>query len=75
MRTKHILAAGIKRVVYIEPYPKSRAKDLHQNEIEIEKATPGRVYRPFGITISSKKESARISMARLNDGLRGLKSP
>jgi len=35
--TKHILAAGIKRVIYMEPYPKSRAKDLHQNEIEIEK--------------------------------------
>ena len=46
--TKHILAAGIKRVVYIEPYPKSKAKDLHQNEIEIEKDTPGRVsFMPF----------------------------
>jgi deoxycytidylate deaminase len=46
--TKHILAAGIKRVVYMEPYPKSRAKDLHQNEIEIEKTTPGRVsFVPF----------------------------
>jgi cytidine deaminase len=46
--TKHILAAGIKRVVYIEPYPKSKAKDLHQNEIEIEKETPGRVsFMPF----------------------------
>ena len=46
--TKHILAAGIKRVVYIEPYPKSKAKDLHQNEIEIEKETPGRVsFLPF----------------------------
>jgi cytidine deaminase len=32
----------------MEPYPKSRAKDLHQNEIEIEKATPGRVsFVPF----------------------------
>ena len=46
--TKHILAAGIKRVVYIEPYPKSKAKDLHQNEIEIEKETTGRVsFMPF----------------------------
>src|SRR5262249_39290572 len=46
--TKHILASGIKRVVYMEPYPKSRAKDLHQNEIEIEKTTPGRVsFVPF----------------------------
>ena len=46
--TKHILAAGIKRVVYMEPYPKSKAKDLHQNEIEIEKETPGRLsFVPF----------------------------
>jgi deoxycytidylate deaminase len=34
--TKHILASGVKRVVYMEPYPKSRAKDLHPDEIEIE---------------------------------------
>ncbi len=46
--TKHILAAGIKRVVYMEPYPKSKAKDLHQNEIEIENEAPGRVaFVPF----------------------------
>jgi deoxycytidylate deaminase len=46
--TKHILAAGIKRVVYMEPYPKSRAKELHQNEIEIEKTTIGKVsFVPF----------------------------
>jgi deoxycytidylate deaminase len=46
--TKHILAAGIIRVVYMEPYPKSKAKDLHSNEIEIEKETPGRVsFVPF----------------------------
>ncbi|WP_247497169.1 anti-phage dCTP deaminase [Bradyrhizobium sp. 149] len=46
--TKHILAAGIKCVVYMEPYPKSRAKDLHTNEIEIEKVTSGKVsFLPF----------------------------
>ena len=26
---KHIIAAGIKRVVYVEPYPKSKALDFH----------------------------------------------
>jgi hypothetical protein len=32
----------------MEPYPKSKAKDLHQNEIEIEKETPGHVaFIPF----------------------------
>jgi deoxycytidylate deaminase len=34
--TKHIVAAGIKRVVYIEPYPKSRASELHGDSIAIE---------------------------------------
>ncbi|MCI9141982.1 MAG: cytidine deaminase [Lachnospiraceae bacterium] len=30
---KHIIAAGIKKVVYIEPYPKSKALDFYKNEI------------------------------------------
>jgi deoxycytidylate deaminase len=30
---KHIIAAGIKRVVYIEPYPKSKARDLYSDSI------------------------------------------
>ncbi|MHB1142822.1 MAG: deaminase [Sulfuricaulis sp.] len=33
---KHIIAAGIKHVVYLEPYPKSRASMLHEEEIELE---------------------------------------
>jgi deoxycytidylate deaminase len=46
--TKHILAAGIARVVYMEPYPKSRAKDLHPDEIEIEREVPDKVsFVPF----------------------------
>ncbi len=28
---KHIIAAGIKRVVYVEPYPKSKALDFHND--------------------------------------------
>jgi cytidine deaminase len=34
--TKHIIAAGLRRVVYLEPYPKSRARRLHGEEIEVE---------------------------------------
>ena len=30
---KHIIAAGIKKVVYIEPYPKSKALEFYHNEI------------------------------------------
>lgn len=46
--TKHILSVGIQRVVYMEPYPKSRAKQLHSNEIEIEKVSANKVsFVPF----------------------------
>lgn len=33
---KHIIAAGIRRVVYLEPYPKSRARGLYREEITLE---------------------------------------
>ena len=33
---KHIIAAGLKQVIYLEPYPKSRAKNLYKEEIELE---------------------------------------
>ena len=46
--TKHLLSSGIGRVVYMEPYPKSRAKDLHPDEIEIEQEVEGKVgFIPF----------------------------
>jgi cytidine deaminase len=32
---KHIVASGIKRVVYLEPYPKSYATELHSDAISI----------------------------------------
>lgn len=32
---KHIIDAGIKRVVYVEPYPKSRALELHSDAITL----------------------------------------
>ena len=33
---KHIIAAGLRKVVYLEPYPKSRAGFLHEEEISLE---------------------------------------
>ncbi|WP_310795021.1 dCMP deaminase family protein [Vibrio harveyi] len=33
---KHIVASGIKRVVYVEPYPKSKALDFHSDSITLE---------------------------------------
>lgn len=40
MCARHIVASGIKRVVYIEPYPKSKAKQLHQDSISVDPSTP-----------------------------------
>jgi len=34
---KHIVASGITRVVFVEPYPKSKALRLHDDSIEIKK--------------------------------------
>jgi deoxycytidylate deaminase len=34
--TRHIIGAGISRVAYIEPYPKSKAEELHFDAIEID---------------------------------------
>jgi cytidine deaminase len=33
---EHIVAAGIRRVVYLEPYPKSYASDLHRDSIAVD---------------------------------------
>jgi deoxycytidylate deaminase len=33
--TRHIITAGVRRVVYIEPYPKSLAPELHDDAIRI----------------------------------------
>jgi deoxycytidylate deaminase len=49
MCAKHIVASGITRVVYLEPYPKSYARELHSDSIDVEgDATPGKVrFSPF----------------------------
>jgi hypothetical protein len=36
MCAKHIIAAGVGKVVYIEPYPKSLTKQLHADAARIE---------------------------------------
>lgn len=33
--TRHIIATGIRRVVYVEPFPKSRAEKLFENQIRL----------------------------------------
>jgi deoxycytidylate deaminase len=40
---RHIVASGIERVIYIEPYSKSLALDLHDDSISISEDEPGKV--------------------------------
>ncbi|RAW96416.1 cytidine deaminase [Photorhabdus sp. S8-52] len=47
---KHIVASGIRRVVYIEPYPKSKAFDFHVDSIstpEDESSDNKVIFEPF----------------------------
>jgi hypothetical protein len=39
--TKHIVASGISKVVFLEPYPKSLALDLHTDSIQVESGERG----------------------------------
>jgi deoxycytidylate deaminase len=69
--TKHIIAAGISRVVYMEPYPKSRAKELHKDEIQLEtEADPKRVsFVPFmGISPFRYRNIFQKGKRKLSDG-------
>lgn len=46
---KHIVASGITRVVYLEPYPKSYASELHSDAIQVENSGDVNkvVFEPF----------------------------
>jgi deoxycytidylate deaminase len=42
---RHIVAAGIRQVIYVAPYPKSRAQELHGDAISLGPSVSGRI--PF----------------------------
>jgi deoxycytidylate deaminase len=45
---KHIIAAGITKVVYVEPYPKSKASEFHDDSISLEiSANKKVIFEPF----------------------------
>ncbi|WP_248918739.1 anti-phage dCTP deaminase [Pseudomonas entomophila] len=44
---KHIIAAGVKRVVYVEPYPKSKAQQFHSDAISLDRHGKGVLFEPF----------------------------
>lgn len=47
---KHLIASGIKRVVYVEPYPKSKALEFHSESINMDTTTGSEdsvLFEPF----------------------------
>jgi cytidine deaminase len=67
---KHIVATGIKRVVYIEPYPKSLALQLHREEISMGGPDPVlTVFESFvGVAPRRYSDLFSVSKRRNEDG-------
>lgn len=71
--TKHILASGIKRVVYLEPYPKSKAIELHQEEISLDNEQTSKVpFVPF-MGIAPQKYKIVFSKGKRKRGAEALR--
>jgi deoxycytidylate deaminase len=49
MCAKHIVASGLRRVIFLEPYPKSYAEELHSDSITFNKAESKKkvLFEPF----------------------------
>ncbi len=67
---KHILAAGIKKVVFVEPYPKSRTFEMHDEATTYgsEERTSKLLFRPF-IGVGPRSFISLFSL-RLGSGTR-----
>lgn len=65
---KHIVASGIKRVVYIEPYPKSLAFKLHPDSISMEKRAGSTltIFEPF-VGVAPRRYFDLFSMRQRKD--------
>jgi cytidine deaminase len=70
MCARHIIASGIKQVVYIEPYPKSLAKELYRKSIQVdfdvEADSDAVVFRPF-VGVSPNRYLDFFSMPKRKD--------
>lgn len=67
--TKHLVDAGIRRVVYVEPYPKSKAGKLHNDSIAIDEDSVAKVqFQPF-VGVAARRYFDVFSM-RLSGGLK-----
>src|SRR5262249_32607492 len=71
MCARHIVAAGLKQVVYIEPYPKSMAKKLYECEIlvdaEVHGGAAGVRFIPF-VGVAPKKLDNWFHAGQRKDG-------
>ena len=68
---KHILAAGIRRVVYIEPYAKSFAVDFHDDAIALDERDGGDGQRvPFSafVGVAPRHYGSWFAMTTRKDG-------
>jgi deoxycytidylate deaminase len=77
MCAKHIVAAGISKVVFLEPYPKSLASDLHSDSIEVERGDRGH-YQHFPAVkfehfygVSPRRYREIFERSRRKDGTHG----
>ncbi len=60
--TKHIVDAGIPEVIFIEPYPKSLAWELHSDSVILEETSPKSVtFRPF-VGVAPRRYADLFSM-------------
>lgn len=70
---KHIVAAGIKYVIYIEPYPKSVAKEMFGDSVSFDSHDPSKVnFRSF-VGVAPRRYADLFSIKddkrKLDDGL------
>ncbi len=80
---KHIVASGIKRVVFLEPYPKSHAVALHEDSITLDGPEEEKVwFKPFiGISpqrfrdIFEKTRSRKDDLGKSRDWYEGEPKP
>jgi|HubBroStandDraft_5_1064220.scaffolds.fasta_scaffold21783_2 deoxycytidylate deaminase len=76
MCAKHIVAAGLSKVIFLEPYPKSLAAELHSDSLQVEGADRGqyseypavRFEHFFGITPRRYRELFERARRKNDDG-------
>lgn len=69
---RHIISAGVRRVIYIEPYPKSLARELYEDMIDVDsraKRTDRVTFEPFvGVAPSIYTEMFRANERKDRQG-------